>query len=68
MPARRPDFYRDDRIATVRLTARDRVWFNRMRAAINCPSDANLIRIALWRMARHLDLDVGIDVFKCRKR
>jgi len=51
---------------TVDMTACERDWFDQMRAAIACTSDANLVRIALWKMARHLDLDCGVDVFACR--
>ena len=51
---------------TVDMTACERDWFDQMRATIRCSSDANLVRIALWKMARHLDLDCGADVFAVR--
>jgi hypothetical protein len=51
---------------TVDLTATERDYFDQMRRMTLVTSDANLVRIALWRHAKHLSVDCGADVFACR--
>lgn len=51
---------------TVDLTQRERDFCDHMRAATGLTSDQNLLRVALFRLAVHLDVPVTIDTFRIR--
>lgn len=60
---------RADRVnaAYVELSCDERAAMDRMRAACAATSDPNLIRIALWSLADHLELEMPNGVFDLRE-
>jgi hypothetical protein len=47
-------------------TGAERDVLDQMKAAAGVGTDANLVRIALWSLADHLDLPMGPGVFDLR--
>jgi hypothetical protein len=47
-------------------SAAERELLDQMKAAAGVGTDANLVRIALWSLADHLDLEMGPTVFDLR--
>ena len=54
------------RVITVELSQRESDFVDHMKRAANLPADANLMRLALYRLARHLDVPVTADTFALR--
>lgn len=53
-------------ILTVPLTDHDRAVLDEMAAAAGATA-VNVVRLALWHYARHLDLDVPLQTFGVRR-
>jgi hypothetical protein len=49
-------------------SADEREVLDRMKTAVLVKTDANLVRIALWSLADHLELEMGPSVFDLRKQ
>lgn len=56
----------DDILVSVAMSDQELAVLAEMRRSGSVDSDANLIRIALWSLADHLDLDVPLGVFDLR--
>lgn len=50
----------------VHLSAVERDVVEEMKAMTGLASDANLARLALWHLAKHLDLRIGAETFRTR--
>lgn len=48
------------------LNGVERDVVNEMKAMTGILSDCNLARLALWHLARHLDVRIDKDVFRAR--
>lgn len=51
---------------TLDVDQRERDFCDVMRAATGLTSDQNLLRLALYRLAQHLDVPVTVDTFRIR--
>jgi hypothetical protein len=48
------------------LNAIERDFLDQMKQQTGIVSDANLVRLGLWHLAKHLDVRHGSEVFKFR--
>jgi len=48
------------------LTPPERACVDQLKAAAALPDDADLLRLALWRLALHYDLQPPVDLFAIR--
>jgi hypothetical protein len=56
----------DDDLVCVGVSRTERITLDAMRRAAGATSDANLLRIALWSLAEHLEVAMTNDVFEQR--
>jgi hypothetical protein len=56
----------DGKAATVPLRPRERLVFDDLKAQTGLVSDADLLRLAIIRLADHYDFDLSLDLFKVR--
>lgn len=61
--SRRPS---DVSTATVPLSVRERLILDDLKVKAALATDANIVRLALWKLARHYDMDMAASAFELR--
>lgn len=57
----------DDALICAELNPAEQDVCRDMRASLGLTTDADLVRLGLWHLARHCDIPVGSEVFGLRR-